>query len=146
MSAFITELLAGWRAPLLWALLGATIAGSGAWEVRGWRTASLVAAANTAQVRAEKALSDLRAEVATNVAELERLRADEQTKALTLAKAQNRKLLDLQARLAASERERIEVATKLKEELIDAPEDDVRSLGPAVLRYLDRVRAEQSAP
>jgi hypothetical protein len=104
-----------------------------------------VAGANAAHARTEKALSDLRGAVASNVAELERMRADEQAKALTAAKTTNRRLLELQARLAESERDRIEAAAKLKERLTDAPQDEARDLGPAVLRYLDRVRAEQSA-
>ena len=137
--------LAGWRAALFSALLGAGFAGSAAWEVRGWRDASAISAANTDQARAEKALSDLHAVVANNLADVERVRADEQAKALGAAKAQNQRLLDLQARLAASERERVKESAKLREELSHAPTGDSRELGPAVLRYLDRVRDEQSA-
>jgi hypothetical protein len=145
MTAIVTQLLTGWRAPLFTALLGAAVAGSAAWQVRGWQTASLIGSAHVAQARAEKELSDLRATVANNVAELERLRADEQTKALNAAKAQSRTLLDLQARLAQSERERIKVSAQLNEELSHAPAGDARDLGPVVLRYLERVRAEQAA-
>ena len=34
----------------------------------------------------------------------------------------------------------------LKEGLVDAPLGEARDLGPAVLRYLDRVRSEQPRP
>ena len=145
MSVLITRLLTVWRKPVFWALLGAIVAGAVAWEVRGWQAASLIGSAHTAQTRAEKQLSDLRAAVANNVAEIERLRADEQTKALNATKAQTAKLLDLQARLAESERERVQMSAKLREELAHASAGDARDLGPAVLRYLERVRGEQSA-
>lgn len=145
MTAIVTQLLTGWRGLLFFTLLSAAVAGSLAWEVRGWQAASRIGTADVARVRAEKELSDLRAAVASNVAELERLRADEQTKALNAAKAQNRTLLDLQARLAQSERERIQASAQLKEELSHASTSDARDLGPVVLRYLERVRAEQSA-
>lgn len=137
------QLLAGWRGRLLAALLSATIAGSAAWTVRGWQAASAIGAANTAQARIETELANLRAVVANNLADIERTRADEQAKALTAAKAQSQRLLDLQARLAASERERAVLSAKLREELIHAPTGDARELGPTALRYLDRVRDEQ---
>jgi hypothetical protein len=141
----IPQLLAGWRGVLLTAVLSASIVGSAAWQIRGWQAASAIGAANTAQARAEKALADLRAAVANNLADVERVRADEQARALRIAKAQSRYILELQTRLAASERERIAESAKLQEELAHAPTDDTRELGPAALRYLDRVRAEQSA-
>jgi hypothetical protein len=144
MNALVTRLLMGWRGPLLCVLLGAAVVGSVAWEVRGWRAASLVGSADSARAHAEKELSDLRATVTNNIAELERLRADEQTKALNAAKAQTRRLLDMQARLVESERERVRVSAKLKEELTHASSSDARDLGPVVLRYLERVRAEQA--
>ena len=144
MNAIITRLVMGWRGPLLCALLGATVIGSVAWEVRGWRAASLIEGAHTARALAEKQLSDLRVKVANNIADLERLRADEQTKALNAAKAQTRQLFDLQARLVESERERVQVSVKLKEELTHASSSDARDLGPIVLRYIERVRSEQS--
>jgi hypothetical protein len=82
--------------------------------------------------------------LANNVAEFERQRADEQVKTLDTLKIQNRRLLELQARLADSERERFTISAQLREGLLDAPLGDTRDLGPAVLRYLDRVRSEQS--
>ena len=146
MSAIITQVLTrSWR-PLLYVLLGAVVAGSVAWKVRAWQAESLIASAHVAQARAERDLSDLRATIASNVAELERLRADEQMKALNATRVQTAKLLDLQARLAESERARVQVSAKLNEELAHASADDARDLGPVVLRYLERVRAEQSAP
>jgi hypothetical protein len=78
------------------------------------------------------------------MADLERQRADEQVKALNAANAQHRKLLDLQASLTESERARVKVSTQLEEGLNHAPLGDARDLGPAVLRYLERVRSEQS--
>ena len=144
MNAIVTRLLMGWRGPLLCALLGAAFVGSVAWEVRGWRAASLIGTADSARAHAERELADLRAAIANNIADLERLRADEQTKALSAAKAQTRQLLELQARLAESERSRAQVSAKLKEELAHASSSDARDLGPIVLRYLERVRAEQS--
>jgi hypothetical protein len=141
----MTQLLPGWRGIALSALLSAGIAASAAWEVRGWRDASIVAAAKTAQARAEKVTSDIRGALANNLADLERQRADEQLKALNAAKIQNRRLLDLQARLAESERARVKMSTQLEEELTHAPLGDARDLGPAALRYLERVRSEQSA-
>jgi hypothetical protein len=146
MRAIVARLMTGWRGLLVSALVGFAVAGSLAWEARGWQAASLVASARTAQARAEKELSDLRATVATNIADLERLRADDQMRALNVAKAQTAKLLDLQARLAESERERVRMSAKLREELAHATVSDARDLGPVVLRYLERVRAEQSAP
>ena len=144
MNAIVTRLLMGWRGPLLCAFLGAAVVGSVAWEVRGWRVASLIEGAHTARAHAESELSNLRATVANNMADLERLRADEQTKALNAAKAQTRRLLDLQARLAKSDRERVQISAKLKEELTHASSSDARDLSPIVLRYLERVRAGQS--
>jgi hypothetical protein len=143
MNAIVTQLLTRWRGVLLSALLGAALAGSVAWELRGWQAASRIEAAHTARVLAEKDLSDLRAAIANNLAELERLRADEQMKTLNAAKEQTRRLIDLQTRLAESERNRLQMSAKLREELAHAT-GDARDLGPGVLRYLERVRAEQS--
>lgn len=140
----IARLLAGSRGFMLSAGLGAAIASASAWHVRGWRDSGLIGAAVTAQTRAEKELSDLMATIASHRAELERARADEQTKALNSVKAQGQRILDLQARLGASERERLVLSTKLKEELSDAPDGDARELGPAALSYLERVRTEQA--
>ena len=78
------------------------------------------------------------------MADLERRRAEEQITALNAAKNQNRRLLDLQARLAESERARVRISTQLEDGLNHAPLGDARDLGPAVLRYLERVRSEQS--
>ena len=144
MIAIFTRLMTGWRGLSLSALLGFAVASVLVWEVRGWQATSLIATARTAQAHAERELSDLRAVVANNVAELERLRADEQTKALNATKAQAARLLDLQTRLAESERERIQMSAKLSEELAHASASDTRDLGPIVLRYLGRVRTEQS--
>ena len=141
----IARLLTGSRGFMLSAGLGAAIAAASAWHVRGWRDAALIGAAVTAQTHAEKDLSDLMATVASHRAELERARADEQTKALNSAKAQGQRILDLQAHLATSERERFVLSAKLKEELSDAPDGDARELGPAALSYLERVRTEQVA-
>jgi hypothetical protein len=141
----ITQLLAGWRSVAISAVFSAAVAASAAWEVRGWRDASLVGAAKAAQAHAEKVLADSRSTLANSIANLERQRADEQLEALNRAKAQNRRLLELQARLAESERERIKASIELEEGLSHAPSGDARDLGPAVLRYLDRVRSEQSA-
>ncbi len=140
----ITQLMTGWRSVAVSALLSAGIAASAAWEVRGWRDASLVGDAKTAQARAEKAVSDIRGAVANNIADLERQRADEQANALNAAKDQSRRLLEIQARLAESEQARVKISTQLEEELNHAPQGDARDLGPAVLRYLERVRSEQS--
>ena len=144
MSAIVMQFLTGWRRLLVAALIGSAVVGPVAWQIRGWQAALLVANAHAARDRAEKELSDLRATVANNVAELERLRADEQAKALAASKAQARRLLDLQARLAESERERADVSSKLREELTHASTADAHDLGPVVLRYLERVRVEQS--
>ena len=135
----------GWRGALLSALLGACLAGPAAWSLRGWAAATERAVANTALVRAEAKLSELQASVANNVADIERVRADEQTKALQAARAQTQQLVSLQALLATSERERAKLSTEIQKDLIHAPTSDTRELGPAALRYLDRVRDEQSA-
>ena len=140
----ITQLMTGWRSVAVSALVSAGVAGSAAWEVRGWRDASLVATAKTAQARAEKAVSEIRGAVADNMADLERQRADENVRALNAAKVQHRRLLDLQASLAESERARVKISTQLEEGLNHAPLGDARDLGPAVLGYLERVRSEQS--
>ena len=141
----ISQLLAGWRGVAISAVFSAAIAASAGWEARGWRDAALVGAAKTAQAGAEKAMSDVRSVFANNMADLERQRADEQAKALNDAKAQNRRLIELQARLATSERERIKASIQLEQGLAHASSGDARDLGPAVLRYLDRLRSEQSA-
>ena len=138
------ELLAGWRSALLSALLGASLAGSAAWQLRGWQAASAIGAANIAAARAGAELSELRIAVANNVADMERVRADEQTRATRAAKAERQTLITLQARLAASERERAKLSVETRKELIHAPAGDARELGPAALRYLNRVRDEQS--
>ena len=140
----ITQLLSGWRGIVASVLLSAGLAASAAWEMRGWRDASLVGAAKTAQAHAEKAMADIRAALANKMADLERQRADEQGKALNAAKDQSRRLLELQARLAESERARVKISTQLEEELNHAPPSEAHDLGPAVLRYLERVRSEQS--
>jgi hypothetical protein len=140
----ITRLLAGWRSVAIAALFSATVAASVAWEIRGWRDASLVGAAQAAQAHAEKAASEIRAAFANSMADLERQRADEQIKALSVAKNQTRRLLELQARLAESEQARVKISTQLEEGLTHAPLGDARDLGPAVLHYLERVRSEQS--
>lgn len=142
----IAQLLSGWRGVAAFALLSAGIAASTAWEIRGWRDTSLIGAAVAAQARAEQAASEARLALANNISELERQRADDNVKALDAVKAQNRRLLELQTRLAESECERIKISEQLKEGLIHAPFGDARDLGPAVLRYLDRVRSEQSKP
>lgn len=140
------QLLAEWRGPLLFALLGAALAGPAAWHIRGWAASSQLAVVKTALARAEARQSDLQAAVANNLAIIERVRADEQTKALRTAKAQTQQLISLQSLLAASERKRTKRSLEAQKELIHAPTSDTRELGPAALRYLDRVRDEQSAP
>jgi hypothetical protein len=142
----IAQLLSGWRGVAAFALLGASIAASTAWEVRGWRDASLMSDAKAAQARAEQSASDVRLALANSIAELERRRADEQAKALDAVKTQTRRLLELQTRLAESERDRIKISEQLKEGLTHVPFGDARDLGPAVLRSIDRVRFEQRKP
>lgn len=141
----INQFLAGWRSIAISALFSAAVAASAAWEVRGWRDASLIGSARAAQARAEKAVSDMQGAIANSMADVERQRADEQIKALNVAKDQNRRLLELQARFAESERARVKISIQLEEGLSHAPLGDARDLGPAVLRYLDRLRSEQSA-
>ena len=142
----IPQLISGWRGIGIFSLLSASIAASSAWEVRGWRDASRIGTAEAALARTEKAASDFRVTLANSIAELERKRADEQIKVLDAVKIQNRRLLELQAQLAESERERFMISAQLKEGLVDAPTGEARDLGPAVLRYLDRVRSEQPGP
>jgi hypothetical protein len=142
----ISQLLAGMRGLGFAALMSASIAAPLAWHMRGWQDASVIALAEIAQARAEKKLADLNAAVASNLAEIERARADAEAKALSIAKAESVTILNLQARLAASERERLALSTRTRQELSPAPIADARELGPAALRYLDRVRAQQSGP
>jgi hypothetical protein len=142
----ITQLTSGWRGIAVFALLAASIAASAAWELRGWRDGARIGTAETARADAERAATDARLTLANSVAKFERQRADEQIKVLAAMRLQTRKLLELQTRLAESERERLTISSQLKEGLLDAPLGDARDLGPTVLRYLDRVRSEQSVP
>src|SRR5262245_24096214 len=142
----IANLLAGHRAIVLAALLTAGVAGSASWQVRGWSDASSIAAARTDQARAERNFSDLSAAVANNRAELERARAEQEAKTRRAVESQSQKIIEVQTRLTASERKRLALSTELRKELSHAPIGDVRDLGPAALRYLERVRAEQGRP
>ena len=139
--SLLTAITVGWRGYAAAAAVAATVAGFGAWEVRGWMDASSIASHTTAQSKAERQISDLAAVVARNEADIERARATAEAEYAARVEDLARQLADTQSRLSLTERARETLSRQLTQELNHAQPSDARPLGPAVRRYLDRLRA-----
>lgn len=125
----------GLSAPIFWGTLALSVFLAGAaslatWRITSWSDQTEITAAQHKQDRAEKALSDYHATIEAN-------RADANLKAFDDLVRLSKQADALRAELAGARS--AAVSANLRKGLNNAPPSDVRTLSPAVRRYLNGV-------
>jgi len=136
--------------PWLPAALGlALVLSNGLWAIRHYRaeTAHTVAlAAEQVKTRAAQAAFDAyKLQVEQSISDQAAQTARQNAEALDRLSEAQAEIDRLRGVVGAAAKVRDELSSRLTRELNDAPPEDVNRLGPAVLGYLDRVRAAQAS-